>query len=109
MAFSRDYVIFLILNMLCGVTVAYLIVPINQYIQTAVPDELRGRVSSLWGMLNSGMQPVGLALIGPLLATLRTQGTFMVIGIGMALPGLLGYGSKGIRRATLPTPQRDPE
>jgi MFS family permease len=109
MAFSRDYVIFLILNMLCGITVAYLIVPINQYIQTAVPDELRGRVSSLWGMLNSGMQPVGLALIGPMLASLRTQGTFLAMGIGMALPGILGYGSKGIRRATLPSPTPDPE
>lgn len=109
MAISRNYTVFLLLNMLCGVTVAYLIVPINQYIQTAVPDELRGRVSSLWGMLNSGMQPVGLAMIGPMLATLRVQGTFLAMGIGMALPGLLGYGSKGIRQATLPSPDRAPE
>jgi hypothetical protein len=66
-------------------------------LQTRVPGELLGRVSSLDWMLSFALLPVSYALAGPLAAALGARellalaalaGTAVAIGLFLALPGL---------------------
>jgi hypothetical protein len=66
-------------------------------LQTRIPGELLGRVSSLDWMLSFALLPVSYALTGPLAAALgagtllvvaAVAGAVVVIGLFVALPGL---------------------
>jgi MFS transporter, DHA3 family, macrolide efflux protein len=102
MAGAQWYPLYLILNALCGITVAFCWLPVATYIQSAFPDEVRGRVSSLWNMVQQGVQPFGYVLIGPVLAGVGLSGTYIFMGVGMALGALVGLAFKGMRDARMP-------
>ena len=53
--------------------------------QTTVPAEVQGRVFGVVGALGEGLRPAGLALGPALLAVAGVSGSFIVVGVGMAL------------------------
>lgn len=59
---------------LCGVGSQILI-------QTLVEEEVRGRVSSLWGMIAFGGTAIGSLVVGSCAATFGLQGTVLVTGL----------------------------
>lgn len=107
MAVSKPYPLFLFVNLLCGVALPFLIIPINTYMQTAIPDEVRGRVSSTWGMVSMTMQPLGIGLVGPALGLIGIEGTLIAMGVGLALAGSYGFLKPAFIRATLPPAATD--
>ncbi len=92
--FARPYWAFMAVNILAGIVLPYLMVPFQAFIQTAVPDALRGRVNSAWMMVSMGMQPIGLMLTGVLLAVMDPGAVFVVMGLGMALAGAAGLADR---------------
>ena len=101
MAFTEPYIPFLLLNAACGLAFPSLIIPISSYFQTAFPDELRGRVNSTWSMVSTAAQPLGIVMVAGLL-TLGVEQAFLVMGLGMAIPGLLGFAFKGVTQTRMP-------
>jgi hypothetical protein len=77
------------------------------YIQTAFPDELRGRVSSLWNMVQQGSQPFGFALVGPVIASIGLVGMYVLMGVGMMGAALVGIAFKGMRQGQMPLGQSE--
>ncbi len=69
-----------------GVAAALMNVQLETIAQTSVPENLLGRAYGLLGALSMGMQPLGYALTGALLAQLSISQTFF----GMALLLIVG-------------------
>ena len=57
-----------------------LIAPANTLVQSIVPDELRGRVMSLFSLVLLGMMPVGNLLVGALAGTIGTPAAVALSG-----------------------------
>jgi predicted MFS family arabinose efflux permease len=57
-----------------------LIAPANTLVQSLVPDELRGRVMSLFSLVLLGMMPVGNLLVGALAGTIGTPAAVALSG-----------------------------
>jgi len=68
---------------------------IGAAMQASVPPELQGRVFTLVGAVSGVMQPLGLALAGPLSDTVGIGVWFLVSG-GLSL--LLGVAGLSVRR-----------
>jgi MFS family permease len=60
----------------------------NTVLQTIVPDEMRGRVMSLYAMAIMGMMPLGSLLAGQLAALIDTPNTLRVGGLCVAAGGI---------------------
>ena len=58
-------------------------------IQTLVEDEVRGRVSSLWGMIAFGGTAIGSLIIGSAASAFGLQGTVLVAGLLCTTAGML--------------------
>lgn len=102
MGFATNFWAYLALNVVCGIALPFGTLPLMTYIGTAIPDEYRGRVSSVSSMLAAGVQPVGMAVSGVLLQSLGLVRLYMVMGGGMTLAALLGLGDRGYRAARVP-------
>jgi MFS family permease len=63
---------------------------INAMVQMAIPDELRGRVTSLFSITMT-LFPVGMFVGGVLAAATTNEISIMTSGVGVALPVLLVY------------------
>jgi MFS family permease len=61
----------------------------NTLLQSLVPDELRGRVMSLYTMFFLGMAPIGSLIAGVLATHVGTPITFLVGGVGALLSAVL--------------------
>ena len=59
----------------------------NTYVQTAIPDEMRGRVMGLYSMTVIGMVPVGSLLIGWFAQQAGARPTMLACGAGCLLAG----------------------
>jgi MFS family permease len=71
----------------------------NTLLQSLVPDQLRGRVMSLYTMFFLGTAPIGSLLAGALAARAGTPLTFATGGLGAILGALLFWRAlPGIRR-----------
>jgi len=57
-----------------------LIAPVNTLVQSIVPDELRGRVMSLYSLVLLGMMPLGNILVGSLAQAIGTPGAVALSG-----------------------------
>lgn len=101
MAFTKPYVPFLLLNAACGLAFPSIVIPISAYFQTAFPDEIRGRVNSTWAMISMAAQPLGILMVAMLLR-MGIEPALLVMGCGMALPGLIGLAFKGVTRTEMP-------
>ena len=71
-----------------GVSVATTNAVVITRFQTTVPAEVQGRVFGVVGALGEGLRPAGLALGPALLAVAGVSGSFIVVGVGMALATL---------------------
>ena len=60
----------------------------NTTIQLAVPDELRGRVMSVYTTVFAGSTPVGGLLVGSIASRYGVQASLVVGGVGSLLAGL---------------------
>ena len=64
----------------------------NSVIQNLAPDEVRGRVMSVWSMIGAGVMPLGSLLLGAL-ASATGQITLVVAGgAAVALLATVGVG-----------------
>ncbi len=94
--------LFVFLNALCGVTVAFAWLPMATYLQAAFEDQVRGRVGAAWNMVQMGVGPFGYAVAGPLIITFGLQGMYIFMGLGMAGSAFAGLFFKGMREAQMP-------
>lgn len=99
---EKSFHFYVLMNALCGITVAFAWLPMATYIQAAFEDEVRGRVSATWNMINMGIQPFGYAIAGGLIKGLGIGGMYLFMGLGMAGSALLGLAFKGMRQAQMP-------
>jgi MFS family permease len=93
---------FWMLNFLCGVLLPFGVIPMQTYMQTAAPDEYRGRVNAGIGSISAAAVPLGALISGPLIAFVGLAGAFAFIGLGLAGAGLAGALSKDFRQSRLP-------
>lgn len=103
MAFCRPYWSMLIINAVCALFLPLIIIPLQSYLQLAVPDALRGRVNSTWSMLSQAMNPLGVLAIGPLLTWLGIEKCLIAMGVGMALAGMVGFASRRFLNTEMPS------
>lgn len=99
---EKSFHFYVLMNALCGITVAFAWLPMATYIQAAFEDEVRGRVSATWNMINMGIQPFGYAIAGGLIKAMGIGGMYLFMGLGMAGSALLGLAFKGMRQAQMP-------
>ena len=63
-SFSRIFPVSLFVIMFCGWGMVSYLAAANSYIQVSVPDELRGRVMSVYSFVFIGTVPIGNAIVG---------------------------------------------
>jgi len=97
MAFSKNFYLFVFWNLLAGLGVPFADIPVRTWMQATVPDAFRGRINSVYTMLQAGVAPVGLCLGGLLVAKAGIELAFVVMGGGMALAAFTGLLDRGFR------------
>ncbi len=102
MSGAKDFALFLALNMLCGVGVPYLQIPLQTYLQLIVEDAYRGRVSSLIQMVSLGIQPLSIAVAGFLLHAWGAPAMFLLMGGGLVAGAVYAASVKAFRTAAIP-------
>lgn len=70
---------------LAGFTLAVINIPVGTKMQQMVPENLRGRVFSLFGMIGSALIPFGLLLSGGLIQVVGAQWIIVSSGLIIAL------------------------
>ena len=73
---------------LAGYSVTTVIASTNAYLQLAAPDDLRGRIMSLFSTLFIGVAPLGNLLAGSLAELLGVRTAMLLLGAGCLLAGL---------------------
>ena len=91
-ASNNQFSVAILIVMLLGVLLSMCGVGSQILIQTMVKDELRGRVSSLWGMIAFGGTAVGSLIIGFSATIYGLQQTILVSGLLCAAAALLTSG-----------------
>ncbi len=104
MAFSKIYALFVFWNLLAGVAVPFADIPVRTWMQTSIPDGFRGRINSVYTMLQAGVMPVGLSLGGLLVAQVGIEIAFVVMGATMALAALTGLLDRPFRTLSIAIP-----
>jgi hypothetical protein len=79
-----------------------MIIPLQSYLQLAIPDQLRGRVNSAWLMISQAMNPVGVVLVGPILAWVGIEGTLIIMGLILSGACLVGVFSRSFMNTRMP-------
>ena len=64
-----------------GVAVANSFFP--ERFQALVPEDQQGRVFGVVGGMANGLRPLGLAIAGPLTATVGAAGGYVICGLGI--------------------------
>ena len=90
MAVTSTYVVVFALMVLVGYGGISMAATANATIQLAVPDELRGRVMSVYTTIFASSAPIGGLLMGGIATSF---GTAVAIGIGGVLSGIVGIGA----------------
>jgi len=100
-AFSVSFALSLGLTVLIGMTMMLMFVSCNSIVQSIVPDEMRGRVMSLYTLAFMGLTPFG-SLVGGSIAT-RWGPTIAMMGCaaGCLLGALLFVPRLGVVRAAI--------
>ncbi len=102
MAFGEVYAVFIFWNIICGLCLPFAWIPMSTYLQMAFEDHLRGRVNSVWNMVQMGVQPLGLGLTGPALQQFGLFRMFWIVGIGMTSAAMAGLAFRGFRDEKMP-------
>jgi MFS family permease len=99
-AFSRNYYLSLVTMVVMGAGGIGYVTTINAMVQMAIPDELRGRVTSLFS-ITMNLFPVGMFAGGVLAAATTNEIAMMASGVGVAIPVLFVFlGSRRFREMT---------
>jgi len=101
MAFSRQFVPFVLWNFVCGLFIPMADIPLAAYLQQSVPSAFRGRVSSVEGTFATGVMPIGMGLGGRLEQGIGLVAGFLTMGFGMTIACLLGLLDRTFRRIRL--------
>jgi MFS family permease len=86
-SFSRWFALSTFLLIPAGYGLMVQMASTNTLIQSMVPDELRGRVMSVYTMMFMGMMPVGSLLVGTLASWMGAPWTVAVGGMGAIIGG----------------------
>ncbi len=71
-----------------GVTLAITNAPISAILQSVVPKDMLGRVSTLVGAMAGAMTPLGLAVAGPVADAMGVRIWYLIAGgVGIAMAG----------------------
>jgi MFS family permease len=109
MAYSPNVWLFAFWNFICGLAIPFVEIPMTSYVQLSVPNEFRGRVNSVLNMVATGMMPIGAGLGGILLEKAGLVGAFWIMGAGVMLACLIGFGDRIFRNVIMPTRSVDEE
>ena len=85
---SRWFLLSFALLVICGFTMMMQFTATNTLIQAMVPDQLRGRVMSIYSMMFLGMSPLGSLLAGALADHIGAPVTVAIGGLVSCLGGL---------------------
>ncbi len=102
LALSRCYSLALLLLGLAGWSWVTFIASVNTTVQLNVPDDLRGRVMSVYSLVFAGMTPLGSLLAGSLAHAWGAPASFAV-GASLGLLSLLAVARFAWRRAGAPS------
>lgn len=80
-SFSKIFVVSLIAIMFGGLGMVSYLATANSYIQVSVPDELRGRVMSVYSFIFLGTVPIGNAIMGIVADKAGTTHTVTAAGV----------------------------
>ena len=73
------------------------------YRLSVIPDELRGRVNSIYRLIALGSEPVGLVLTGVLIQSIGVVLTILLFGIGLVILAVAMTLNPHIRKMHLPS------
>ena len=73
------------------------------YRLSVIPDELRGRVNSIYRLIALGSEPVGLALAGVLIQRIGVALTILLLGTGLLVLAMTMTLNPHIRKVRLPS------
>lgn len=93
---SYLFIAFVAIDVLLGILNALVNVPISAKLQKMMPSELRGRVFSVFEMLAMGATPIGMAIVGVLLESIRPYQLMIIswlAGFGVTLYYFIRYES----------------
>lgn len=102
MGWGQNYWVYIFWNFLCGLTLPFAWIPMATYMQAAFPDEMRGRVNSVWTTMSQGIQPISLIVVGTLLTFMQLTPFYIIIGLAMVIFAGLGLLSRSYRDAAMP-------
>jgi hypothetical protein len=105
MAFSPYVALFFVWNLVAGLVLPFATIPVTVWLQASTPNQYQGRVNSILAMLQFGMQPLGMALGGMLVAKIGIAMAFFVMGGGMAVSAIGGLADKQFRSLKMPKPE----
>lgn len=97
MGWGQNFWVYVAWNIVCGLALPFAWIPMSTYMQFSFPDELRGRVNSVWTTISQGIQPVSLILVGGLLNVMPLVTFYVVIGLAMIAIPAMGLLSAGFR------------
>lgn len=103
MAWATWYPAYLGLNALCGLVMPASWLAMSHYQQVAFPDSVRGRVIGAWEIVYGASQPLGGLLVGPSLAFLGIDKTYIWMGVALTVIPALALFSPSFRRAEIPS------
>lgn len=109
MAWAKAFVPFLVLNALCGVFIPFSWLGLVVYTQSAFPDATRGRVNSLWSLVQQGMQPLGVVIAGPFIKNFGLGPAFLGMGVVISGACLATLAVPSFRSAEMPSGSPEPE
>ena len=98
----QSYPIALLAMYGAGFAAIAMMVSANTSIQLAVPDQLRGRVLSVYTTVFAGSTPIGAPVIGWLASAFSTE-VALVVGGAVAIVGALAAGAWLVRGGLSPT------
>lgn len=88
-AFSKSFVVSLIALAIVGGALLAAVSTMNTCLQTIVPNEIRGRIMSLYVLMFLGMMPIGSLIFGSLAQALTSPLALSIGAIGCLLWGLI--------------------
>ncbi|HEX5414520.1 MAG TPA: MFS transporter [Chloroflexota bacterium] len=87
---SRSFILSLVLLAVLGCTMIGYMTTANTAIQLTTPDDLRGRVMSIWVLVSFGFSPIGSLIAG---AVAQYWGAPLALGLGGAICAVAGIGA----------------
>lgn len=98
-AMSSWYPLSLFLLWCTGLGASTLNVAVQANLQMLVPDDFRGRVMSVWGMVHTGIRPMGEMEVGGLAAATSAPLAVVVSGVAvLVFTGLVLFPNKQVRQ-----------